>query len=383
MPELSHGLSRRQFVVGAASTAALAGLGLVGCTSNSNAVNGDATGGKTVASFDGHQNDLPNIVILATGGTIAGKGESGKATNYKPGEVDVQSLVDSADLSQIANVQGEQVCNINSDDISSDQWIQIAQRINELSSDSNIDGFVVTHGTDTMDETAYFLDLTVKTDKPVVLTGSMRPSTAISADGPMNLQNACVLAGSSEAKGKGVMVAFSDAFYSARMVRKINSFRTDAFSDGDFGAMGYICEGKAIFMEEPTKAHTTQTEFDPSNMQSSDLGKVSIAYFNADADAGILDYFVDQGARAIVIVGAGNGEYSKSWIQKIDDIGDKCVFVRTSRIPDGTITHQDVYDKDNVITGADLLPQKVAILMRLGLSKTDDPSKLQDMLKKY
>lgn len=336
-----------------------------------------------MASFDGPQNDLPNIVILATGGTIAGKGESGKATNYKPGEVDVQSLVDSADLSQIANVQGEQICNINSDDISSDQWIQIAQRINELSQDDSIDGFVITHGTDTMDETAYFLDLTVKTDKPVVLTGSMRPSTAISADGPMNLQNACVLAGSSEAVGKGVMVAFSDAFYSARMVRKVNSFRTDAFSDGDFGAMGYICEGKAIFMEQPTKAHTTQTEFDPANLQSSDLGKVSIAYFNADADAGILDYFANQGAQAIIIVGAGNGEYSKAWIDKIDEIGDKCVFVRTSRVADGTITHQDVYDKSNVITGADLLPQKAAILMRLGLTKTSDPQALQDMLRKY
>jgi len=336
-----------------------------------------------VAIFMGHQNNLPNIVILGTGGTIAGAGEPGKATNYKSGEIDVQTLVEKADLSKVANICGEQVCNINSDDISFDEWFQLARRINTLANDESVDGFVIAHGTDTMDETAYFLDLTVKTQKPVVLTGAMRPATAISPDGPMNLQNACVLAGTPEAKGNGVMVAFANAFYSARMVRKINSFHCDAFSDGDFGAMGYISEGTATLLEAPTKRHTVDTEFDISDMKSSDLGKVAIAYFSVNADAGVLDYFVSRGAQAIIIVGAGNGEYSQSWIDKIDEIGDKCVFVRTSRVADGTITHQDVYDKSNVITGADLLPHKAAILMRLGLSKTSDPQQLQEMLRIY
>lgn len=170
---------------------------------------------------------LPTVAVLATGGTIAGAGEEGKATNYSAGQLDVGTLVDSAKgITKVANVRGAQVCNVGSDDITAEHWLTIANTINGMAKDEEIDGFVITHGTDTLDETAYFLNLTVKTDKPVVLTGAMRPATATSADGPMNLYQSIALAASKDAAGQGSMVVFSDGIYGGRDVQKISTFQS-------------------------------------------------------------------------------------------------------------------------------------------------------------
>jgi L-asparaginase len=205
---------------------------------------------------------LPTVVALATGGTIAGQGSAGKATNYRPGQIDVNTLLKLAEPeSAIANVRGEQVCNVNSDDITSAHWVELASAINRLAADPEIDGFVVTHGTDTLEETAYFLNLTVKTDKPVVITGAMRPATATSADGPMNLHQSIALAGNPVARGKGVLVVFSDGIFGWRDVRKISTIQTDAFSANDFGCMGYMVDGVPHIFNAPVKPHTLATEF--------------------------------------------------------------------------------------------------------------------------
>ncbi|RYE99349.1 MAG: L-asparaginase, partial [Oxalobacteraceae bacterium] len=168
---------------------------------------------------------LPNVTILATGGTIAGTGASSTTTvGYTAATVGVQSLIAAVpEITKVANVTGEQVFQIASENISDAQWLQLAKRVNLLLAQSSVDGIVITHGTDTLEETAYFLNLVVKSRKPVVVVGSMRPSTALSADGPINLYNAVRLAGTPEAAGRGVLVAMNDQIHAARDVTKANT----------------------------------------------------------------------------------------------------------------------------------------------------------------
>ena len=325
---------------------------------------------------------LPTVVVLATGGTIAGAGSLGKATNYRPGQLDVHALVDMAEgAHDIANVRAVQICNVNSDDITASDWIALARTIDEMAADPAIDGFVITHGTDTLDETAYFLNLVAKTDKPIVLTGAMRPATATSPDGPMNLLQSIALAGSSKARGRGAMVVFSDGIFGGRDVRKISTFQTDAFSASDFGCMGYMIDGVPHFYNASSKAHTIATEFEVEDID--ELPLVAVAYFTIDADPRILDFHVENGARGIVIAGAGSGCYSKAWNERVVALSGKGVpFVRSSRIGAGMITHDDAYG-GNLVTGNDLAPQKAAVLLRLALTRTSDPAQIQAMFDRY
>ena len=190
----------------------------------------------------------PNIHILATGGTIAGTGTSATATNYTAGQVAIGTLLDAVpELKNIANVTGEQIVKIGSQDMNDDVWLTLAKKINQLLKRSDIDGIVITHGTDTMEETAYFLNLTVKSDKPVVLVGAMRPSTAISADGPLNLYNAVVVAGAKESKGKGVLVAMNGSVLGAASVLKMNTVDVQTFQAPNAGALGYVLNGKVTY----------------------------------------------------------------------------------------------------------------------------------------
>lgn len=324
--------------------------------------------------------DKPTIVILATGGTIAGTGAPGKSTNYNPGQLSVDTLAKVAELNDLANIKGEQICNINSDDITSEIWLKIAKRINLLSQDPSIYGFVVTHGTDTLDETAFFLNLTVKTDKPVVITGSMRPSTAISADGPLNLHQAVALSASKKAKGKGVLAVISDRIYGARNLRKISTFNVNAFSEGDYGCLGYIIDDNILFMHHTDKLHTLNSEFDISNLNT--LPKVAVVYFNVDSDSSIIDYYANKGYKGLVIAGAGSGEYSKAWDDAIKR-HKHMVFVRSTRVSGGYVSDNDHFDGPNVIGGHDLQPQKAAVLLRLALAKTHNINKIKKIFRLY
>jgi len=326
--------------------------------------------------------ELPTVVVLATGGTIAGAGSLGKATNYRPGQLDVNALVDMAEgAHDIANVRAVQICNVNSDDIAAKHWLSLARTIDEMAADPEVDGFVITHGTDTLDETAYFLNLVVKTDKPVVLTGAMRPATATSPDGPMNLLQSIALAGNAQARGRGVMVVFSDGIFGGRDVRKISTFQTDAFSASDFGCMGYMIDGVPHFYNASSKTHTTATEFAVENI--GELPSVAVAYFTVDANPDVLDFFVKSGARGIVIAGAGSGCYSKAWNERVVTLANSGVpVVRSSRIGAGMITHDDAYG-GNLVTGNDLAPQKAAVLLRLALTRTNDPALIQAMFDRY
>lgn len=196
----------------------------------------------------------PKIAILATGGTIAGSIDSSVATTgYTAGVVGVDVLIQAVpQIKDLADISGQQIANIDSSNMTDEIQLKLAKEINKLFA-NGVDGIVITHGTDTMEETAYFLNLTVKSDKPVVLVGAMRPSTAISADGPKNLYNAVALAADKQARGKGVMVAMNDKIQSARGVVKTHSLNVNAFSSPDFGDLGYIVDGEVFLLQQCRK----------------------------------------------------------------------------------------------------------------------------------
>ena len=317
------------------------------------------------------------VVVLATGGTIAGVGQEGKTAGYLSGSLTAEDLIRALpQVRSVAEIETVQVCNINSDDITSGIWLELAGRINEMAADPGIAGFVITHGTDTLEETAYFLNLTVKTEKPVVLTGSMRPSTAISADGPMNLYEAACVAASEEAVGKGVLVVFSDCVYAARSVAKTSTYHVTAISAGEMGAMGVVRDGRVFMYESPGKKHTYQSEFDVSGLTS--LPKVSILYFAADADPDLLRYAAAH-SDGIVIAGAGAGEFSEAYRRVVRELPIPVVV--SSRI-DGIIIPENLLCK-NTVAADNLPPAKAAILLRLALTKTTDRDAIQNLFFTY
>ena len=319
------------------------------------------------------------IVILATGGTIAGVGDSGKEDGYKPGTLAVDDLLsERPELADLADYEAIQICNVNSDDITDKIWIQLANTINEMAADPEVDGFVITHGTDTMEETAYFLNLTVKTDKPVVLTGSMRPSTSISADGPMNLYEAVCVAASDEAAGKGVLVVFSDRIIGARSVSKTSTYSVMAISANETGDLGIIRDQTLYLYANPMKKHTTESEFDITGLTA--LPKVSILYFYVDADPRLLRYAAGN-SDGLVIAGAGEGSFSESWIEVMKEL--EIPVVISSRINDGVITKESLLC-DSTVSADNLSPQKAAILLRLALTTGDvSQERLEEMYQVY
>lgn len=380
-------MKKKQFMacfLGAALTLSM----LAGCSTSAVKDTGSAekavdTAAVQVEDTAPKNNGKKTVYILATGGTIAGSGDSGKTQNYKAGELDVQSLIDGVPgIEDLANLEGIQICNIGSDDITAQHWLKITNTINELAKKEDVAGFVITHGTDTLDETAYFMNLTVKTDKPVVLVGAMRPSTATSADGPMNLYQAVALAASEEAVGRGSMVVFSDGIYGGRDVQKTNTFKTDAFDSRDLGCLGYMHDEVPYFFNDTTKLHTTETEFDVSGLE--ELPKVGIAYFNIDADPSILSYMAET-CDGIIIAGAGSGCYSESWNEEIAKLADKkTIIVRSSRISNGLISEDDYFNvSPYVMDSGNLAPQKARILLQLALTKTSDINEIKAIFEKY
>ncbi len=314
------------------------------------------------------------VVVLATGGTIAGKGEKGRQTNYLPGLLSIESIAEGVEgIEDLASLREIQIVNVNSDDITTLNWLEMANKINTLSKDPGVDGFVITHGTDTMEETAYFLHLTCHTDKPIVVTGAMRPSTSTSADGPMNLYEAVAVASSGEAAGKGVMCVFSDSIYGARDFQKLSTTSVTAFGGRDFGMMGYIIDNRIVFYNESTRPHTLSSPFYVDTLRT--LPKVEIVLFYVDADPSILEK-TQENADGIILVGAGNGNYSKAFNDAIGKIS--IPVVRTSRIGNGIIVPDDKFDiYPNVIIGDNLAPTKARILLQLALTHTHDRDTIQ------
>ena len=326
---------------------------------------------------------MKNIAIIATGGTIAGSGEMGKATGYVAGTYSVDAIIDSIpQIKSIANLVLYDLMSVDSNEMNEDNWITLLNKVNEVSQDKTIDGIVITHGTDTIEETAYFLNLTVNTMKPVILTGAMRPATATSADGPYNLYQAVSLACHEEAFGHGVMCLFSSTIYSGRDIQKVNNYKIDAFDQKAFASLGYMKDDQVFFYSQPLKKHTMLSRF--SDVVYLKLPKVGIAYFYAGGDASIL-YHLSEDCRGIVIVGSGSGNYSKKWLEAINDLAQQGIkFVRASRVINGIVFDDNVFDPEGHCIGANTLsPVKARVLLMLALSQSDDYHEIEQMFLEY
>jgi L-asparaginase len=328
-----------------------------------------------------------NVMILGTGGTIAGTGASTTATvGYQSGTVPVQRVIDSVpELKKVANVKGEQVFQIASENINNDYWLKLAKRVNELLAQNDVDGIVITHGTDTIEETAYFLNLVVKSKKPVVIVGAMRPSTAMSADGPINLYNAVTLAGSPDAVGKGVLVVLNDQISGARDVTKTNTSNTDTFRNWELGFMGYMQDNAPHFYRVSTRKHTADTEFDVSKLDA--LPQVDIVYGYANMNRIAVDAFVNAGAKAIVHAGAGDGSLARPAVEPalIEARKKGVIIVRSSRVGNGIVARNGEAKDDEMdyVVSDTLNPQKARILVMLALTKTNNTKEIQRMFYTY
>ncbi|MFX1699327.1 type II asparaginase [Paraburkholderia sp. A1RO-1] len=325
--------------------------------------------------------ELPHVAVLATGGTIAGTaGSETQTTGYKPGVLTADALLKSVpSLGKIAQVSGEQISNVGSENITNDILLKLARRVNQLLVQPDIAGVVVTHGTDTLEETAYFLDLVVKSDKPVVVTGSMRPSTAISADGPSNLLQAVTVAASPEARGRGVMIVLNDRIGSARYTTKTNGTTLDTFKGNDAGYLGTLVDEVPHFETAVLKRHTTSTPFDVSKLDS--LPEVDIVYGHQNDGGFMYDAAVSHGAKGIVVAGVGAGSESLLTLPSIKKaIAKGLIVVRSSRTGGGFIPEDPAYVG---LLGDDLNPQKARILLMLALTVTKDPSRIQAMLHEF
>ena len=326
----------------------------------------------------------PKIAILATGGTIAGSIDDKIATTgYTAGVVGVDVLIKAVpEIKELANISGEQIANIDSSNMNDEIWLKLSKEINTLFS-SGVDGVVVTHGTDTMEETAYFLNLTIKSDKPVVLVGAMRPSTAISADGPKNLYNAVALAASKEARGKGVMVAMNDKILSARGVVKTHALNVNAFSSPNFGDLGYIVDGKVYFYNTINKPHTKNSPFDVRKLKA--LPKVDILYtYSNDGNDVAAKALFENGTKALVIAGSGAGsihENQKNTLKELIKSG--LIVAVSSRVGAGRVAVSENDKELGFISSEDLNPQKARVLLMLALTKTNKPKEIQRYFLKY
>ena len=212
-------------------------------------------------------------------------------------------------LKELADLSGEQVANIGSQDMNDAVWLKLAQRVNQVLASPDVDGVVITHGTDTMEETAFFLDLTVKSDKPVVLVGSMRPATAVSADGPANLYSAVAVAASPGAKGRGVLVVLNDEVHAARNVTKTDTTSVDTFKSPNRGPVGLVHTGQIAWFEQMDRRHTTKSEFDVAGRTQ--LPRVDIIYAHANMSPDLIDAAVKGGAKGLVVAGVGDGNMTE------------------------------------------------------------------------
>src|SRR4029078_10662291 len=252
------------------------------------------------------------VIILATGGTIAGAGASADRAGYTAGKIPIDDLIGPIpSIKKVANITGEQIASVGSQDMTVDIWKKLAIRINEIFKNNEAEGIVITHGTDTQEENAYFLDLVVTSEKPVVLTGSMRPATAISADGPKNLYDAITIAADPKSKGRGVLISFNEGIFDARGVMKLSTTKTNAFGSPNTGPVGQAYDGRVEYYANSERQVNPK---DPVVITANTkLPRVDIVYMYADAPADQIDMLVNKKVDGIVIAGVGNGNFNKAY----------------------------------------------------------------------
>lgn len=328
---------------------------------------------------------MKNIKILATGGTIAGQAAtSTQLTGYTAGAYSVQTLLSSVPaLSELAHISGEQVCNIDSSSLTDELLVQLAQRCNALLADAAVDGIVITHGTDTLEETAFFLNLTVKSAKPVVLVGAMRPATAISADGPLQLINAVKVATCPQSAGQGVLVVMNDEIYNGRDVTKTNTSNVATFKAPNGGAIGGVVGGSVRYYYASLRPHTLTSEFEVAGVTA--LPRVDIIYTHVGADRLFVDAACAAGAAGIVYAGSGMGSIPEGVEPALAEaVQHGVVVVRSSRTGSGEVlAGVERWQQEGFLYAGNLNPQKARLLLQLALLKKHERSELQELFNRY
>ena len=324
---------------------------------------------------------MKRVTILAVGGTIAGSGSGALDTSYNSGTVTVDKLIAAVpDINKIATIKGEQISNIGSQEMNNEVWFKLANRVNELLTSGKADGVVITHGTDTMEETAYFLNLVVKSDKPIVMVGAMRNSGSLSADGPLNIFNAVNVAMNKEAVGKGVMVVMNDEIHAAREVTKTNTTAVDTFKSPNSGKIGTVFYGNVKFYMNPTRKHTVNSAFDITKIK--ELPRVDIIYSHSNDNPDFINLAVKNGAKGIINAGMGNGNPFPSALEALGEaVKAGVVVVRGSRVGSGETTLNGEVDdgKYGFLASDNLNAQKARVLLMLALTQTTDKAKIQEL----
>ena len=338
-----------------------------------------------MASLAMAQAAKPNVVILATGGTIAGAGASAlNSATYAAAKVGVDKLIAGLpELATVANVRGEQVFHVASESLTNDNLLTLAKRVSALAKQDDVDGIVITHGTDTVEETAYFLTLVERTSKPIVMVASMRPGTALSADGALNLFDAVAVAGSKDAVGKGVLLTMNDTIESGRDVSKNINIKTNAFSS-QWGPLGMIVEGKNYWFRAPVKRHTMNSEFDIDTITA--LPNVGIAMGYEGVEPTAIEALGKSGVKALIHAGTGNGSVANRIVPYLQKVrADGAIVIRSARVPDGFVLRnaEQPDDKYDWVVSHDLRPQKARILAMVALTKTSDTKELQRIFWEY
>jgi L-asparaginase len=335
---------------------------------------------------------LPRIRVLATGGTIAGAQtpsttlRAGRgARSYKAAVFSVDALIAAVpQLGELARLDVDQVAAIGSQDMDEATWRKLATHTQAALDSAEIAGAVITHGTDTMEETAFFLNLVIRSDKPVVLVGAMRPATAISADGPMNLYNAVAVAAHPEARGRGVLVVANDEIHFAREVAKTNTTQVGTFRATARGLAGLVNAGRLHFYAPPVRRHTAQSEFSLEGVSA--LPRVDIVYAHAGMGRELIDAAVKAGARGLVLAGVGDGNLTATALAATAEAAQAGVaVVRSSRTGGGVVERNIEIDDDRhrFIVADELNPQKARVLLMLGLASGLSGPDLQRLFVEY
>ncbi|MNY93483.1 Glutaminase-asparaginase [compost metagenome] len=328
-----------------------------------------------------------NVVVVATGGTIAGAGASStNSATYTAAKVPVDALLNAVpQIQNLANVTGVQAMQVASESITDKELLSLARQVNDLLKKPDVNGVVITHGTDTLEETAFFLNLVIHSDKPIVLVGSMRPSTALSADGPLNLYSAVALAADDSAKGKGTFVLMNDNIFAARDVSKTINIHTNAFMS-QWGALGTLVEGKPYWFRNTAKRHNKSSEFNIENIKGDSLPLVQIVYGSGNMLPDAYTAYAKAGAKAIIHAGTGNGSVANYIVPTLIDLQKQGVqIIRSSRVPQGFVLRnaEQPDDKYGWVVAHDLNPQKAKLLAALALTKTKDAKEIQRIFWDY
>ncbi len=329
----------------------------------------------------------PRIKIIGTGGSIAGIGlhrfdytqyaELGKKLTIE------QSLDRIPEANDIADIRSENLISVGSGAIGPTEWLQLSHRINNLLKTEDLDGIVVTHGTATLEETSYFLQLTIKSKKPVVVTGAMRPPTAVGTDADINLLDAIRVATSPEAVGKGVLTVLNNEIHSARDVQKANTLRIETFRANELGFLGYAdSDGQVLFYREPTRRHTSSSAFDVDCI--TDLPRVDIVYAYGGSDSLLINAVRRNHSDGMVMTGFGSGTFPPDML----DAGSEAVkegipVVIASRSTAGRTVITPRVTRLGFIVADNLQPQKARVLLMLGLTTTNNHKILQQMFMEY